>query len=433
MPEVHQHFKLTTQEFNDNISLFKEMEIKKEQVVGENYQYLSKYLKKQHKKLILVNHPDKGGNKSRFNQIYKAYQELKKYIEPLESGNPYVKVSIDVESDGHLTEREFHYRNKLFEKLNIPKEEVVQKTFEEIIIILSSRDSEFLKVLNKCDALKDERFSILKNTELNYFQKIIKIKKLEAKLRQYSAQPSMQLFDYVTLLKNKSNLILEDKKELTLKFIEHKHTLLSISIFSIVPLDILTVITIACYLSCWIIAFEILTGIIAKKLMSSYETKYKNSEISTDEFVSKIQYLLLGSKLLIKYPLVAFSVNLLATNFIANGLTIGGIILGPLLALAIIIEVLAPIFSKGCEIYTEKHIRDLLEENSRDMVQKETNLLKWYDPRLLLMPIIMPIVRKCFVELANELAERNFDEVNTNMSNIKPEQLQAIEMTAKIV
>ncbi|MDN5247946.1 MAG: hypothetical protein QWI36_02295 [Wolbachia endosymbiont of Tyrophagus putrescentiae] len=59
-----------------------------------------------------------------------------------------------------------------------------------------------------------------------------------------------------------------------------------------------------------------------------------------------------------------------------------------------------------------------------------TPLKKWYDPRCLLMPVIMPIVRKLFVELTNELAERNFDEVNSNMSDVKP---QAIELTQQSV
>jgi hypothetical protein len=124
------HLNLTEAEFNNNVNLFNTLEIEYKQVVGKNHQDLSKFLKKQYNKLILVNHPDKGGDKNRFDQIHKAYQELKKYIEPLESGNPCVKVSIDAESDRRLNEREFHYRKKLFDKLNITKEEVVKKDFK---------------------------------------------------------------------------------------------------------------------------------------------------------------------------------------------------------------------------------------------------------------------------------------------------------------
>ncbi|WP_039950727.1 J domain-containing protein, partial [Wolbachia pipientis] len=98
-------------------------------------------MKEQHKKLILVNHPDKGGNRDRFDKIHKAYQELKKYIEPLESGNPCVKVSIDAESDGRLTVHEFNYRKKLFEKFNITKEEVIGKNFVELASILKKKNS----------------------------------------------------------------------------------------------------------------------------------------------------------------------------------------------------------------------------------------------------------------------------------------------------
>lgn len=132
---------------------------------------------------------------------------------------------------------------------------------------------------------------------------------------------------------------------------------------------------------------------------------------------------MLGSKFLISYPMAAFSVYLVTTNFIANGLTVGGAILGSLLLLAVLIETLAPVFSKGYEIYAEKHAEDLLEEDPRNRVQKETDLLKWYDLRKLLMPIIMPLVRKCFAEVVSEFAERNFDEVNTDMSDVNTEGL----------
>lgn len=92
-------------------------------------------MKKQHKKLILVNHSDKGGNRDRFD---KAYQELKKYIEPLESGNPCVKVSVDAESDGRLTAREFHYRKKLFSTLGIG-EEAIGGDYEKLNSILQKK------------------------------------------------------------------------------------------------------------------------------------------------------------------------------------------------------------------------------------------------------------------------------------------------------
>lgn len=54
-----QHFKLTSQEFDCNADLFKVLEIKAKQVVDKNYEELSTILKEQHKKLILVSHPDR--------------------------------------------------------------------------------------------------------------------------------------------------------------------------------------------------------------------------------------------------------------------------------------------------------------------------------------------------------------------------------------
>ncbi len=408
---MSQHFKLTGQEFYDNNDLFNVLEIKAEQIVGKDYQALSKFLKKQYNKLILVNHPDKGGDKNRFDQIYKAYQEVKKYIEPLESGNPCVKVSVDAESDGRLTAREFHYRRKLFNELKISEEEAVGKDFDGLIAILKRNDCSFGEDLKSYNELQAQIERILLNPNLDNFQKSVQSAKLMQELYQYIAKPSIQLFNYITPLKEKRSLIEEDKKTLALKFIERKNALMLVPKISLLPLALLTIITIGCYFSWWIIAFNIIINKLCNSLVNYYMEKYKNSEISTDEFMSKMSYIELSSKLLINYPLAAFSVYLVTTNFIANGLTVGGAILGPLLLLAVLIEALAPIFSKGCGIYAEKHTKDLLEEDPRDRVQKETDLLKWYDLRKLLMPIIMLLVRKCFAEVASEFAERNLDEV----------------------
>ncbi|WP_265023111.1 molecular chaperone DnaJ [Wolbachia endosymbiont (group B) of Ischnura elegans] len=379
---MNQHFKLTNQEFNNNTELFDLLELKAVQVVGKNYQELSRILKRQYNKLVLVNHPDKGGDKNRFNQIYNAYQGLKKYIEPLESGNPCIKVSVNAESNGRLTEREFCYRQKLFVKLGIGKE-AIGEDFEKLNSMLEKKLSE--------DVL----------------------------LRDYITQ----LYSYILPLNKKENLIKEDKKALALKFIERKNALLTLRNFACVPLALLITITIACYFSCAIILLNFFINKVTLFLLNHYMKKYENSEISTDEFINKVSYIMLGSKLLVTYPLAAFSVYLIATNFIANGITIGGVILGPMLLLATFIEILAPVFLKACEIYTEKHTKDLLEEDPRDRVEKETDLLKWYDPRKLLMPIIMPLVRKCFAEVTNELAERNFDEISTDLSSARTEQL----------
>ncbi|WP_353272158.1 molecular chaperone DnaJ [Wolbachia endosymbiont (group A) of Nomada fucata] len=350
---MSQHFKLTGQEFYDNNDLFNVLEIKAEQIVGKDYQALSKFLKKQYNKLILVNHPDKGGDKNRFDQIYKAYQELKKYIEPLESGNPCVKVSVGAESNGRLTERKFHYRKKLFDTLGIG-EEAIGKDFDELTSILKKNDRSFEEDFKYC-------FS---RDALSNLSRSLNPGELDKRL----SKPSMRLFLYIFPLKEKKDLVDEDKKELALRFIERKNALLLIRALSVLPLSLLTTVTIGCYFSWWIIAFNIAISRAFGLLVNYYMEKYKNSEISTDEFISKMNYIALGSKLLINYPLAAFSVYLLTTNFIANRLTIGGGILGSLLTLAILIEVLASVFSKGCEIYAEKHAKDLLEEDPRDRV-----------------------------------------------------------------
>lgn len=143
----------------------------------------------------------------------------------------------------------------------------------------------------------------------------------------------MRLFLYISPLEEKRSLIEEDEKTLALKFIERKNALLLVQKISVLPLGLLTTVTIGCYFSWWIIAFNIIINNASRLLIGHYMKKYANSEISTDEFMSKINYIALGSKLLINYPL-------------------------------------APVFSKGCEIYAEKHTKDLLEEDPRDRVQK---------------------------------------------------------------
>lgn len=405
---MNQHFKLTSQEFRDNANLFYVLEIKDKQVVDKNYEELSTILKKQYTKLILVNRPDKGGDKNRFGQIYKAYQELREYIEPLKLGNPCVKVSIGAESDGRLTAREFHYRKKLFSTLGIG-EEAIGKDFDKLISILKKNDRSFEEDFKYCFS-KDALSDLSRSLDPGEFNKRL-------------SKPSMQLSLYISPLQEKNDLIDEDKKELALRFIERKNALLFIRTLSVLPLSLLTTVTIGCYFSWWIIALNIIINNASRLLIGHYMEKYANSEISTDEFISKMSYIELSSKLLINYPLAAFSVYLLTTNFIANRLTVGGTILGSLLLLAVLIETLAPVFSKGCEIYAEKHAKDLLEEDRRNRVQKETDLLGWYDPRKLLMPIVMPLVKKCFAEVASEFAERNFDEVNTDMSDVNTEGL----------
>ncbi|WP_255563554.1 hypothetical protein [Wolbachia endosymbiont of Bemisia tabaci] len=70
----------------------------------------------------------------------------------MELGNPCVKVSVGDESDGNLTAREFYYRKKLFERLNITEEEVIGKNFVELAYILKKKNSS-LEDLERKDKL----------------------------------------------------------------------------------------------------------------------------------------------------------------------------------------------------------------------------------------------------------------------------------------
>ncbi|GFR26277.1 hypothetical protein TNCT_702001 [Trichonephila clavata] len=431
-----QHFKLTSQEFDNNISLFRVLEVKSDQVVSKNYEELSAILKKQNKKLILVNHPDKGGDKNRFDQIYKAYQELKKYIEPLKLGNPCVKVSVGAESDGSLTAREFYYRKKLFEKLNITEEEVIGKNFVELASILKKKNSSLEDLEHKDKLIYD----------INYWARYCslfdcKVKKLRNELDKHLLKPNMQLFSYISPLEKCRSLIREDKQALMQKFIKRRDDLLSsifkAKVYTLLPLALAEASYCYYFLPTWLIASNTLMCLclplvalsfimvqFLALLTEHYEKKYKNSEISTDKYVSRMNCIYLCYKLCVFYPLPIFFTSLMIEGFISNSLYVDVTIFGTLSLLALLAtEVFSSTFSKSCEIYAEKYAKDLLEEDPRDRVQKETDLLGRYDPRRLLMPIIMPLVRKCFAEVASEFAERNLDEVNTGMSDVNTEGL----------
>lgn len=441
---MSRHFKLTSQEFHNNADLFKVLEIKAEQVVDKNYEELSSVLKKQYKKLALVHHPDKGGNEERFKNLGKAYEELSAYIEPLKSVNPCAKISVGTESNGRLTVREFYYGKKLFEKLNITEEEVRGKNFVELDSILRKKSSSLAQDLQCQDELiyninRWARYGSLFDDE---------IKKLRNELDEHLLKPNMQLLSYILpLVKNKS-LIRADKQVLMQKLIKRRDNLLSsifkAKVYTLLPLALVQAAYCYTFFPTWLIASNTLMYLclpliilnftmvkLLPLLTTHYEKKYKNSEISTDQYESRMNCVHLCYKLFVFYPLPIFFTSLMIKDFIFGSFYVDVTIFGTLSLLALLAtEIFSPTFSKGCEIYAEKHIKDLLEEDPRDRVQKETDLLGRYDQRRLLMPIVMPLVKKCFAEVASEFAERNFDEVNTDMSDVNTEGLsnpQAIE------
>ncbi|WP_237350105.1 molecular chaperone DnaJ [Wolbachia endosymbiont of Cylisticus convexus] len=354
----------------------------------------------------------------------------------MELGNPCVKVSVDAESDGRLTAREFYYRKKLFEKLNIIEEEVKGKNFVELYSILRKKSSSLEEDLKHKNKLIDDINSWARCGSLCGDQ----VKKLRNELDKHLLNPDMQLFSYIFPLEKCRSLIRKDKQVLTQKFIKRRDDLLSsifkAELYTLPPLALAEASYCCYFLPTWLIASNTLMCLYLllvalsfvmvplASLTEHYEKKYKNSEISTDQYVNRKNCIYLCYKLFVFYPLPVFFTSLMIEGFISNSLYVDVTIFGTLSLLALLAtEVFSSAFSKGCEIYAEKHAKDLLEEDPRDRVQKETDLLGRYDPRRILMPIIMPLVRKCFAEVASEFAERNFDEVKTDMSYVNAEGL----------
>ncbi|MDR0772729.1 MAG: hypothetical protein LBE46_00080 [Wolbachia pipientis] len=199
----------------------------------------------------------------------------------MELGNPCVKVSIGAESDGRLTVREFHYRKKLFDTLGIG-EEVIGKDFDKLILILKKND---------CSFEEDFKYCFSENALSNLSRSLN-----PSELNKHLSKPSIHLFLYILPLQEKKSPIEEDKKALALKFIERKNVILPcIQISSSLLLGLLTTATIGCYFSWLIIAFNIIINRALGMLINHYMKKYTNEEISTDEFMSKMNYIVLGS------------------------------------------------------------------------------------------------------------------------------------------
>lgn len=382
---VNECFTLSKNEFNTKIDLFDRLMIKAEEVEGKDYQDLNIFLTEHHYILKLA----KFFNTDAQENDYKAYQGLLEYIECLDPR---------LQGDGHLTAREFHYRKKLFDALSIGKDDAVGKDFDQLISILKEKDSVFKDYADNC---------LGRNVQM---------------LPNPKDMPSMQLFSYISPLKEKKNLINKDKQALAQKLIQRKNVLSDKKQKTTFFLRLCAIVTIGCYFSWWILAFELVTSIITSFLLGHYINKYIKKEISLDKLKSKMSYIALGNHLLITFPLAAFSVYLITKDFIDNGLNTDVATAAALLLLAIFTYVLAHVLFKGCKIYAENHIEDLRIEDPENKVHKETDLLNWYDPRKFLMLFIMPLVEKCFADLESEFAERNFDEMDTNVHDTKTEQ-----------
>ncbi|XGA08810.1 MAG: J domain-containing protein [Wolbachia endosymbiont of Xenopsylla cheopis] len=417
---IANHFTLTQQEFNNGIDLFRTLEVVSNKVIDKNHQELSQFLKKQHKKLILVAHPDKGGSTDRFNQIHKAYQELKKYIEPLELGNPCVKVDINAESNGHLTAEEFHYRRKLFEKFNITQEEAVGKSFEQLYLTLKKKDIsshnqyEYFEKLIENVRSHEQNWTFKKDDKYyrecaTDFSLIGRVKDSRSGVSYSSSfaflyleklllTPSMSLLKYIFPLLRKQSLIREDKAALIPKFLERKNHLLSNASKAKICTLLLLVVAEMVYcikppawlttsnstikyllLSLFLSAY--MGGSILALIDKHYiDKKYADHCISTDSYIMRKNCIMLCYKFFVFYPMPVFFTYLLARSFfVSNGFDVGIVAFGALsLSTLLITEVLIPIFSKSCEIYVEKQTTNLLEEDPKHRVKREIDLLKCY-------------------------------------------------------
>ncbi|WP_341808004.1 DnaJ domain-containing protein [Wolbachia endosymbiont (group E) of Neria commutata] len=411
-------FTLTEKEFKKAEGLFKTLEIEADQVVGTNYKWLIEFLRKRYRNLILTYHPDKGRkpNSEKLQRIHEAYPILRGYIKSLECGKSDITVDIE-HGDKRVTAREFHYGRKFFEESKMYEKDVVGKSYKELLFKFnSSMTRDVLERLKEVCKGTGHKFSC-------------PVSNSHRKLYKY-------LFphDIFFALEKSTDIIREDKVKLVSKIIEARdfwlHGIAQNPMmkhaFSVATYSVLAV---ASYLSSWVLPCYIINVAILYGVRRYYDAQYKNQKILVEEYISKVKHIYFYNEF-VKYSLFALSVCLLTMDFISFGSTPENLYYSIFLGIGISIEIFLSSFGKGCEIYAEKYVKDLMEENPKDKVQKATDLLEWYDLRLPLILIFMPLVRMCFKDIAKEMAERNLDEVNTDLSDVSnklPEQPKAIQ------
>lgn len=414
-------FTLTEKEFKKAEGLFKTLEIKADPVVGMNYQELTEFVKKRCHNLLITYHPDKNNrpNSEKFQRIHEAYPKLRNYIESLKSGKSDITVDIE-HGDKRVTAREFHYGRKFFEKSKMYEKDVIGKSYEELLFKLNPSMTR--------DVLKEYQ----KNKEYykkNEYKIICPVDDSYREVYEY-----LFFNDILFALEKSTDIIHEDKTKLVSKIIEERDFWLHGIVqnprikeaFSVATYSVFAV---ASYLSFWVLPCHIINLAILYGVKRYYDAQYQNQKISIDEYISKVKHIVFYNEF-VKYSLFALSVCLLTMDFISFGSTPENLYYSIVLGIGITIEIFLSSFGKGCEIYAEKYVKDLREENPKDKVQKATDLLEWYDLRRFLMPAIMLLVGLCFKDIAKEVAERNLEEVRTDLSDVSnksPEQPEAIQ------
>jgi hypothetical protein len=131
----------------------------------------------------------------------------------------------------------------------------------------------------------------------------------------------MSLLKYLIPLQQKQNLITEDKRALAQKFIERKNDLLCTifmtKVWILLPLAFIQAAYCYNVFPAWLLASNALIALILPlmvlnlimikilpNLVKHYGEKYKNSQISTDEYIRKMGYVHLCYKLFVFYPLL---------------------------------------------------------------------------------------------------------------------------------
>ncbi|WGJ62261.1 hypothetical protein [Wolbachia endosymbiont of Frankliniella intonsa] len=160
----------------------------------------------------------------------------------------------------------------------------------------------------------------------------------------------------------------------------------------------------------WPLLFMISFGIIyaASKQSGSQEG-------NMDRFNRRFNLLIAADNYVICIA-VAFAVCSLASEIAQNGWPVQyGTMLIVNLALDLLLIALLRTFTKASELYSEHCIQRLYEEDAEFSYKEK---FAWYDYKLVLMPLILPIVKMYFEDLIQEKPQQHTTDPKVTPLNI---------------
>ncbi|OCA07028.1 hypothetical protein [Wolbachia endosymbiont of Trichogramma pretiosum] len=195
---------------------------------------------------------------------------------------------------------------------------MIGKNFVELTSVLKKKNSSLEDLERKDKLINNINYCTIYGSLFDS-----EVRKLRNELDKHLLKLNMQLFSYISPLEKCRNPVREDKQALMQKFIKLRDDLLSIifkaKVYTLLPLALAEAIYCYYFLPIWLISSSTLMYLclpllalnyimmqFLALLTEHYEKKYKNYEISTDKYISRMNCIYLCYSLCVFYPLPIF-------------------------------------------------------------------------------------------------------------------------------